>query len=85
MDGQGWFERFSSEGLYFPAFMIAFGSLVVLRAASHPVLTEDQIVAAPKWVRWLIPKDMERSQRLGGWTMIGLAVFIALLRLRQGR
>ena len=85
MNVRGWFERFASEGLYFPAFMIAFGSLVVLRASSHPVLTEDQIVAAPRWVRWLLPKDMERSQRRGGWTIIGFAVFIALLRLTPGR
>jgi ribose/xylose/arabinose/galactoside ABC-type transport system permease subunit len=80
----GWFELFASQGLYFPAFMVAFGSLVVLRSSSHVALTKEQILAAPPWVRWLIPKNFERSQRRGGWTIIGFAILIALLRLSRG-
>ena len=76
----GWFETFASEGLYFPAVMIAFGSLVVLRAPFQPVLTAEQIDAAPAWTRWLI-SNPERLHRRGGWIIIGFAVFIAVMRI----
>ena len=80
----GWFEKFATQGLYLPAFMVAFGSLVVLRAPHTAVLTEDQILAAPVWVRSLARLNSERLQRRGGWTTIGIAVFIAILRLSRG-
>jgi hypothetical protein len=54
-----WFHSFATEGLALPAFMTGFGSLVILRASSTPMLTEDQIAAVPRWLRWLARKDSE--------------------------
>ena len=81
----GWFETFSTKGLYSPAFMIAFGSLVILRAPSTKILSEDEILAAPAWIRWLARRNSEEFQRRCGWTMIGGAVFIAMLRIAWDR
>ena len=75
------FQRFATEGLYSPVVMIAFGSLVVLRAPFQPVLTAEQINDAPAWMRWLISSNPERLQRRGGWIIIGFAVFIAVVRI----
>jgi len=78
-----WFERFATEGLYLPAFMVAFGLLVVLRAPATKRLTADEVDAAPSWVRPLARLNSERFQRLGGRFVVGGAVFIAVLRVAQ--
>jgi hypothetical protein len=76
-----WFEHFASEGLAFPACMVAFGSMVILRASSTPTLTQNQLYAVPTWVRWLALKDSEKLQRRGGWAVIAFAIVIAILRV----
>jgi hypothetical protein len=80
-----WFYSFATEGLVFPAFMVAFGSLVILRAPSTPKLTENQIAVGPKWLQWLVRKDSETLQRRSGWAMIACAVIVAILRLSTAR
>lgn len=80
-----WFETFASKGLYLPAFTIAFGSLVVLRAPSTRTLSENEILAGPAWIRWLARRNSERLQRSCGWTIIGFAVFTAIIRIAWDR
>lgn len=80
-----WFERFASEGLVFPACMIAFGAMVLLRAASTPTLTRNQLDPVPTWVRWLALKDSRQLQRRGGWAVIAFATVIAIVRLMSNR
>ena len=75
------FERFATEGLYFPAVMIAFGSLVILRAPFQPPLSPEEFASASPWMRWLISEDPERNQRRGGWIIVGCAIFSAMVRL----
>lgn len=43
------FVRFATEGLYFPALMIAFGSLIILRAPFQPSLSPEEVANAPPW------------------------------------
>ncbi|AXJ96236.1 MULTISPECIES: hypothetical protein [unclassified Sphingomonas] len=76
-----WFHSFATEGLALPAFMTGFGSLVILRASSTPMLTEDQIAAVPRWLRWLARKDSETLQRRSGWMTIACAVVVTVLRV----
>lgn len=79
------FVRFSTEGMDFPAFMTAFGSIVVLRAPSTKTLTENELEAVPAWLRRLARLNSERLQRAGGWAMICGGIFIAMLRIAHGR
>ena len=72
----GWFQAFATDGLYFPAFMIAFGSVVILRAPSTKILSENEIRAIPVWMQGLARLNSERLQRRGGWTIIGSSVLI---------
>lgn len=80
----GLFERFATEGVYLQAFMIAAGSLLVLRAPFEKNLSSEQIEAAPRWGRWLLRKDQRRYQRRSGWFIIGVAVFVIALKLING-
>ncbi len=80
-----WFERFASEGLAFPACMIAFGSMVILRASSTPTLTQNQLDAVPTCVRWLALKNSQKLQRRGGWAVIAFATLIAIVRVMSNR
>lgn len=80
----GLFERFATEGVYLQVFMIAAGSLMVLRAPFENNLTREQIDAAPRWARWLLREDQRRYQRRSGWFIIGVAVFIIALKLING-
>ena len=80
----GLFERFATEGVYFQAFMIASGTLLVLRAPYQRNLTSEQIQAAPSWARWLLRMDQPRFQRWSGWFIIGVAVMIIGLKLANG-
>jgi hypothetical protein len=80
-----WFERFASEGLAFPTCMIAFGSIVILRASSTPTLTQNQLDAVPAWVRWLALKNSQKIQRRGGWAVIAFATVIAIVRVMSNR
>ena len=82
--GMGLFERFATEGVYFQAFMIASGTLLVLRAPYQRNLTGEQIQAAPSWARWLLRMDQPRFQRWSGWFIIGVAVMIIGLKLANG-
>ena len=75
------FIRFATEGLYFPAVMIAFGSLIILRAPSESPLPPDQFASAPPWLRWIISENPERRQRRGGWIIVAAAAFTAIMRL----
>lgn len=77
-----WFERFATEGLAFPACLVAFGSLVILRARSVNIPTNDQLAAVPAWVRWVALRNSKQLQRHYGWVIITSAVVIAILRLR---
>ena len=81
----GWFQTFASDGLYFPALMIAFGSLVVLRAPSTKTLSENEIRAIPVWMQGLARLNSERLQRRIGWTIIGFSALIAMMRIAWGR
>jgi hypothetical protein len=78
-----WFERFASEGLAFPTCIIAFGSIVVLRASSTPRLTKNQLDVVVMWVRWLALKNSQKLQRRGGWAVIAFATVIAIVRDRR--
>lgn len=78
-----WFERFATEGLYFPAVMIAFGSLVVLRAPSERSLPPEQIERAPAWGRWLLRMNGPRLHWRCGWVTIGFAIVIAAVRIQH--
>jgi hypothetical protein len=80
----GLFERFATEGIYLPAFMIAAGSLVVLRAPFQKNLSSEQIEAAPRWGRWLLRMDQPRFHRRSGWFTICVAIFIVVLKLANG-
>jgi hypothetical protein len=79
----GWFGRFATQGLYFPALMIAFGSLVVLRAPFQQRLSTQQIQAAPPWARWLLRINSPRLHQRCGWAIIGLAIIIAVVRIAR--
>jgi ribose/xylose/arabinose/galactoside ABC-type transport system permease subunit len=76
-----WFQRFATEGLMLPAFMMAFGSLVVLRASSTLQLTKDQIDEAPSWMRWIATIDSARLQRRCGWAIIAFALVAVIMRV----
>lgn len=76
-----WFQTFARDGLYFPAFMFAFGSLVVLRAPSTKTPSENDIRAIPVWMQGLARLNSERFQRHSGWTIIGFSVLIAIMRI----
>ena len=80
----GLFERFATEGVYLQAFMIAAGSLVVLRSPFQQNLSSEQIEAAPRWGRWLLRIDQPRFHRRSGWFTIGMAVIIILIKLAKG-
>lgn len=80
----GLFESFATEGVYFQVFMIAAGSLVVLRAPFQRNLSSEQIRAAPVWTRWLLRMDQPRFHRWGGWAIIGVSVITILLKLANG-
>jgi hypothetical protein len=80
----GLFERFATEGVYLEAFMIASGTLLVLRAPHQNNLTSDQIQEAPAWGRWMLRMDQPRVHRWSGWFIIGVAVVIAGLKLANG-
>lgn len=80
----GLFERFATQGVYLQAFMIAAGSLLVLRAPFQQNLTDEQIQAAPAWLRWSLRKDTRRYHRRSGWFIISVAVFIIALKLFNG-
>jgi hypothetical protein len=80
----GLFERFVTQGVYFQAFTIAFGSLVVLRAPFQRSLSREQIQSAPAWSRWLLRLDQPRLHRRGGWFMIGVSVIIIVVKLLNG-
>jgi hypothetical protein len=78
------FERFATQGVYFQVFMIAFGSLVVIRAPFQQNLSSEQIQAAPAWVRWLVRMDQPRLHRWGGWLTIGGSVIIIAVKFANG-
>ena len=78
------FERFATQGVYFQAFMIAFGSLIVLRAPFQKNPSKEQIRSVPAWSRWLLRMDQPRLHRRGGWFTIGAAVIIIALKLVNG-
>jgi hypothetical protein len=80
----GLFERFATEGVYLQAFMIAAGSLLVLRAPFQNNLSNEQIATVPRWGRWLLRMDQPRLHRRSGWFMIGIAVATIALKLVNG-
>jgi hypothetical protein len=80
----GLFERFATQGIYLQAFMIAAGSLLVLRAPFENNLTREQIEAAPRWARWMLREDLQRYQRRSGWFIISVAMLIIAFKLING-
>lgn len=76
-----WFYSFATEGLLLPAFMVAFGSLVILRGPSSPKLNEAQFGEGPRWLQWLARADSSTLQRRSGWTMIVCAIILTIVRL----
>lgn len=80
-----WFHSFATEGLALPAFVAAFGSLVILRASATPKLTDHQVAFGPNWLQWLARKDSKTLQRRSGWTMIACAVIMTILHLAAQR
>lgn len=83
-EGMELFERFATQGVYFQAFMIASGSLVVLRAPFQQNLSSEQIQAFPAWARWLLRMDQTRLHRRVGWFIIGWSAIIAALKVAHG-
>ena len=73
-----WLRTFGSEGFYFPAFVVAFGSLVLLCRPFQTKLTPQQIEEASPWYRWLLRHDWEKW---GAWVMVSGGIFDALLKV----
>ena len=72
---------FVLNGLAWPAIMIAIGSALALFARPTPHLTQEQLDAAHPVVRFLAKRASQSSEIRSGWFMIGVGVFIALLRI----
>ena len=81
VSGMDWFRTFASEGLYFQAFSIAFGSLVLLRAPYRRKLTSDQIGNVRPALRWLLIYDWERWS---AWGIIAISIAVAVLKMTRG-
>jgi len=76
-----WLLKFGSS-LYFPAFQVAFGSLVLLCLPLRKKLTQREIEAAPQWYRWLLRHDWERW---AAWLTISISLLLAAFEIAMRR
>ena len=78
-----WLGHFALEGLALPAFLCAFGALVILMAPTTPVVSAKDSAGAPAWLRRLALANSPKLQRYCGWIMVVLAILIAVGRLTR--
>jgi hypothetical protein len=74
------FRSFALDGLFLPAFLVAFGSAVVLMAGHRWRPTLDDLARAQPFIRYLATRNWDRP---GGFFMIGCGVLLALLRMMR--
>ena len=74
------FRSFALDGLFLPAFLVAFGSAMILMAGHRRRPTFDDLERAHPVIRYLATRNWDRP---GGFFMIGCGVLVALLRLMR--
>lgn len=75
------FERFATEGMAYPASLLAFGALVILHAPSARVSTPVELQTAPRWLRRLVKVSGSTLQRRCGWLIVVFGTLIIVARL----
>lgn len=65
-----------SDGLLFPALVVAYGSALILIGQAKRTIAPRQLDAVPRHLRWLL-----RWELSFGWTLILLAVAITVVTL----